>query len=362
MFDSPIFETVLSLILLMLVFSVLVSCVQEGYVSIRKSRGKMLEYAIKEVLNDKFNKNFAHLLYQHPQIDLLRKKQGDLPSYISSETFSKTLIDLIAQESIETVYRDAPDHKSMIKEERLKPAAKDQLEKFDRPVKINMDTPPHAIPLEDRFKLGIEMLHNSELKKLLLSFDANTPYRNAPAAYLTDLQVEIQKWYDGYMDRVTGWYKREVRTNLFVASLIVTLVLNLNFITVSKTIYADSKLREVLTQKAIQLAGQDNAIDSLKAKLTSEPSNLNDIDIDALLGTSLPIGWKEPIPCDKMTGNFSFEKAKCYVRHYITKEISIKNVMGWLLFTLGLTLGAPFWFDVLKKLVNMRNTGITPKP
>jgi hypothetical protein len=36
-------------------------------------------------------------------------------------------------------------------------------------------------------------------------------------------------------------------------------------------------------------------------------------------------------------------------------------LLGVLLTALAATLGAPFWFDVLKKLINIRSAGIAPK-
>lgn len=38
------------------------------------------------------------------------------------------------------------------------------------------------------------------------------------------------------------------------------------------------------------------------------------------------------------------------------------HVLGWLLTAVLLMLGAPFWFDVLGKLVNLRAGGPRPKP
>lgn len=360
MFDSPIFETVLSLTLLMLVFSILVSCIQEGFVTIRRSRGKMLEYAIREVLNDQFNKDFAHLLYQHPQIDLLKQKQGSLPSYIDNAGFASALVDLIAAESTETIYQNSEDGKTLIKTEQLKGDAKRYLAQSRMIMAFDPDGSPRNVPLSDRFSAGISMLHHSDLKNLLLSFEANTPNRTDPDQHLLALKGQIQNWYDQYMNRVTGWYKRDIRTNLFFASIIVTLVLNLNFITVSKTIYADSKLREPLVEMAMSMSNNEHAIDSIKSILIRDNPSLKDINIDALVGTELPIGWKEPIPCGPNNAPFSLSKAMCYAKHFITHELTLKNVMGWLLFTMGLTLGAPFWFDVMKKLVNVRNSGLVP--
>jgi len=35
-------------------------------------------------------------------------------------------------------------------------------------------------------------------------------------------------------------------------------------------------------------------------------------------------------------------------------------VLGWLMTIAALALGAPFWFDTLKRFMNIRNTGRSP--
>jgi len=37
-------------------------------------------------------------------------------------------------------------------------------------------------------------------------------------------------------------------------------------------------------------------------------------------------------------------------------------LIGWLISGLAVALGAPFWFDLLNKLVNLRGTGPRPAP
>jgi hypothetical protein len=366
MFDSPVIETLLSLTLLMLFFSILVSCVQEGYVHLRKSRGKMLEYAIREVLSDTFNKDFAHLVYQHPQVDLLREKQGGLPSYIGADAFARALIESIARECTESVYAEAPDKSMMIKAERFKPeavrACPDIAIRYGLDPKeehtLAADRMTVPMPLQDRFLLGIRTMHQSPLKDLLLSFAANAPNATGELT-LASLQAEIATWYDDYMMRVTGWYKRTARKNILFFSIAVCVILNLNFIRVSKTIYADSKLRDVLAQTAVRVAGQDDAIDSIRMIFMLDSLDLMDIDANALLGVQLPIGWSTK-PLDPHWKSSSWlcrnlGTPGCLFHMYIWR-----NLLGWLLFALGLSLGAPFWFDVLNKFVNVRNAGIKP--
>ena len=38
----------------------------------------------------------------------------------------------------------------------------------------------------------------------------------------------------------------------------------------------------------------------------------------------------------------------------------ILHLLGWLLTAAALSLGAPFWFDLLKKFINLRGAGQKP--
>jgi len=347
MLDSPILEAAISLVFISFIFSVLVTCLQEGYVTIRKSRGKMLCKAIDEVLNDVFNKNFGYLFYQHPQVDLLKKKQGSLPSYIDSKTFANALVDLIANESIETVYQKTADGKQMHSTQEIK---SELAKKYGITAMANAAA---NIPLIQKFRMGIDSLKTSDLKTFLQSFTTGSASM-ADDSELMPLKTQIGAWYEGYMDRVTGWYKRKIRLNLYLAAAIVTLFFNLNFITLSKTIYADSKLRGTLVAAATKQADEAQPIESLIEKFRQD-SSLQGIDVAALVGTQLPIGWNWKSPRAQNESN-AFRRFVDTVGFYF--EHPWRTVVGWLIFILILSLGAPFWFDILKKLINVRNAGI----
>jgi H+/gluconate symporter-like permease len=36
------------------------------------------------------------------------------------------------------------------------------------------------------------------------------------------------------------------------------------------------------------------------------------------------------------------------------------HLVGWILTALAVSLGAPFWFDILKRFMNIRNAGVKP--
>jgi hypothetical protein len=44
-----------------------------------------------------------------------------------------------------------------------------------------------------------------------------------------------------------------------------------------------------------------------------------------------------------------------------TKQIWLERLIGWLLTILAISLGAPFWFDILNKIINIRFAGKSPE-
>ena len=81
-------DTAIAITFIFLLLSVVAYTIQEWWSSVRASRAHMLQYAIHEVLNDAFNKNFGVLLYEHPQIDFLKRTANHLPSYMPAGNFA----------------------------------------------------------------------------------------------------------------------------------------------------------------------------------------------------------------------------------------------------------------------------------
>ena len=67
----------------------------------------------------------------------------------------------------------------------------------------------------------------------------------------------------------------------------------------------------------------------------------------------MPIGWTDP----------DGKKSPWQVFHDRITNLNLSDIwtlIGWLITGLAASLGAPFWFDTLKDLLGLRNTG--PKP
>jgi len=171
----------------------------------------------------------------------------------------------------------------------------------------------------------------SDLKKSLLLLIGNAEND------IKKLQGNIEEWFDNAMARVSGWYKRRTQTITFIVALIFSVGLNVDTFTIADHLYRDDSARALAVTAAQETVQQPLPGDSLSF---SERIDSAQAELDKL---QLPIGWTDTarIP----------HKAKDFVY----------KIFGWLLTAFALSLGAPFWFDVLKKLVNLRSTGAAPE-
>jgi hypothetical protein len=103
--------------------------------------------------------------------------------------------------------------------------------------------------------------------------------------------------------------------------------------------YKDIINNDTSTQDSSALAELNSNIDSL-ITLKSEVFNLG-----------IPIGWMNPDikPNIKSDNGGSIDFGKLGLL-----------LLGWLITIFAITAGAPFWFKLMAKLVNIRNSGLLP--
>jgi hypothetical protein len=120
-----------------------------------------------------------------------------------------------------------------------------------------------------------------------------------------------------------------------VIGAVLTVGINADTISVATALKQDSALRQVVAARATAVAAQ-----SQSATPSGDASALADSlarELRELKGRGLPLGWSR-VPDGKIPS----------------------KVLGLLLTTLALTLGAPFWFDMLSKVAAIRGAGGRP--
>jgi hypothetical protein len=127
---------------------------------------------------------------------------------------------------------------------------------------------------------------------------------------------------------------------------------NVNTFTIARALLNDSKLRAALAAAAAETVNQSAAKGT--NALPQQTVEAIQTQIGAL---DLPIGWAWHTNIVQIEGK-SVQQ--------VTRPGSDEDWWMWiggLVVTAGaLSLGAPFWFDVLNKAVNLRSTGKKPEP
>lgn len=158
---------------------------------------------------------------------------------------------------------------------------------------------------------------------------------------LKKARENVERWYDDAMDRVSGWYKKKTQLFILVWALAVTLSVNADTVLIANTLAHDATLRTSLVAMAEITAKEPLPQD---AKGTTERVQQMSSEIKKL---GLPIGWslepKDPKSLPSDVGGWALK------------------IIGLSLTAIAVSLGAPFWFDVLNKLINIRSAGKQPE-
>jgi len=185
-------------------------------------------------------------------------------------------------------------------------------------------------------------------------------------------RTKMENWYDSNMDRLTGTLKlRYTRRFTMIIGAVVCLALNADTIEIAKYLYNNPEARTKLAAKANAAVSDSTYIkkvaeikafaatvkdDTTKKKLEISAAELQttinkqvaDIGTTkAALEDSLPLGWT--------TNEFHFKKLCDFLLFLLAKLAGLAVTIA------AIMMGAPFWFDVLNKISNVRGAGNKPK-
>lgn len=202
---------------------------------------------------------------------------------------------------------------------------------------------------------------------------------------LATARQNVEKWFNDAMDRLSGLYKRKVQTATFLLGLLLAIFLNIDSINIAFSLWREPTLRQtVVAQAEAYVQQQSQGAEEEGMPLVSPGITVKALQ-DQLRDLTLPVGWvNDPLPRSESIGCDPYS-ASAYAKdgtetHIMgipigevcypltnTYPLDAEHWVGWLMKILGMVLsgaaaaqGAPFWFDILKKFVNIRSSG--PKP
>lgn len=357
-----ILTVVIGIIFVLLLLSLLATTLMELLSSFFSLRSRNLLKALRnmlassdknEVLVEEFQRNS---LYRHLTQQYGRDSSGfSGPSYMSAETFQSILFDIV-----------------------LKGEGTDQL-------KNKID----ALPDEDLRNVLSQLLRESD-------------------GQLDLFRLEVQNWYNNVMDRAAGWYKRYTQKILLFMGLGIAVVFNADTVALYDRLSNDPETLNQLVAAAEQYvetrdkAGPLPTTSGARPQITTptaapgpsyDNQTVNPFDSTGATNADQPAPSNdyqagEPAPATYLyTGgevtdkNFreSLEDLKGLLNNEIAdirrplgmgwEGVSLRSLsnydlvskfLGFILTALAISMGAPFWFDLLKKLVNIRSSGSRP--
>jgi hypothetical protein len=161
------------------------------------------------------------------------------------------------------------------------------------------------------------------------------------------LQQGIATWFDDSMDRLSGAYKRKMKWIAMLIGLLVAIAFNADSFNVATTLWNDPDRRASTVAIATEAAKKPVPPST---QPTTEQGLRNAVTDTEKMLRSLPIGWN----CLAADGSIG----KCWEKLSWPSPVQF---LGWLLTAAALSLGAPFWFDMLGKLINLRGAGAKPQ-
>jgi hypothetical protein len=318
MFGSEILEVAIGLVMIYLVMSLLCTAVTEWVARIWALRAKNLKDGIYNLIND--DKGLKEMIIRHPLYRGLSAKTAKKhwwdnvkigkweiftkneygPSEIPPATFSQIILD------------------TLIKDKNVLNKGSNQVVKS----------------LVDR----IDSLPDKTKGVFNTFLTAAKTTSTTSVGVLKEFRTSLEKWFDDSMQRVTGWYKRKTQVIVLCLALLMCFSLNVDTLGIANSFYSDPALRSAVVAAAeatVNESVSNNSALPTYAQLSDQMSGIN-----------LHLGWNtENNPNQKpATGGGWVEK-----------------IFGILITVFALTMGAPFWFDMLGKLVNLRAGGDKPK-
>lgn len=461
----PVVEVAIALALLYLFFSQVVTSVFEIYATAVNRRGNYLRGYLNQALNSGSDKNWAELVYRHPSVDMLAQKTSRSPAYVPSSVFVKAIVDLVIDEVRQHTFVAAAAGAAAAPP--TAPQAEDYVYKVIEPV---------GTPLAN-FEAGLAKVREGDFKVLMRTLLLNA--RGCTACQGPDADEEVfaefvhglAVWYDGYMERVSGWYKRDIRPGLFWVGLLVAVFCNLDSLRVASYLWSHSAERQRIVAYAATQADDSNSVRRMLRSTSQDNLGLSrairqytgriDSLTNALQALGFPIGWSlasESVPNDSShlpneflifvpaatvrlpapaepfrlvaaptaataqpvappaaagpvlawrqpahylryqrriestlhrglllrrtfwtrtvvsrataaqqahlirqppPGAGWWTRMRSWLRH-LARQITPLTLLGWLLTAAALSVGAPFWFEVLNRFINVRNLGVRP--
>ena len=324
---AVLLEVGIGLIFIWVLLALITSAVLDWLSQAFKWRADMLMQAIgnlltgKDLTSDPVTKQMVEYFYNQPLIKGLHSNGGKrLPSQIPSKQFASAIFDVIIKAGTE----DSPANRAKPTFERLQES-------------INTIKNLEA-GMGGSDALGATKASLSNLAQAMdaLLVDVTRKAEEADHA-IAEARDRVEEWFNDAMTRVGGAYKRRAQIASLIVGIALAAVLNADALSIADTLWRQPLIREALVAQAEGFQLPEN-----QATVTTQQivDSYNDLQ-----GLSVPLGWNaDNLPANNSAGSWALK------------------VTGILLSGIAAAQGAPFWFDVMRKIISLRSGGSSEAP
>lgn len=309
---SQILDVAIGLVFAYLLLSTAASAIKEFIAGFFQLRGKMLEQALEQMLGPEPARsnlpgaptadtdNLASLILKSPLVTA--GARNGFVSYVHSKDFAATLLNAVG-------------------------------------IVGNLGA--------EQLRNQIGDITNPRVKTILLAM------LDAASNDVAKFRENLEDFYDHTMDRVSGWYIRQAQKILFAIGIVLCGALNADTVMMAGELWVNPTLRAAQVAAAETAVKGQKPVDNSAASATVAVVEERAADTQKSIRDTkvLPIGWKtsSEVPADP---RLVHSLNDCW--------FWLWKIFGILLSAGAVTMGAPFWFDTLSKLVNVRSAGAKP--
>lgn len=327
MFGSALLDVAIGLTLIFIVLSIVCSSIQEAIAGLCGRRAYYLSQAIRRMLAGS-SRLSADAVLGHGLIAAVyngseesgsnQTSHSDRPSYIDPEIFGEVIVDLLRTASPDVPPRDVSELSS------LRSAIVDA---------TSEDGEQASNSRLSRALIGLAQSAADEVARADPSSATETE-----SSLVEVFKAKVANWFDGMMQRAAGHYVRSVRVQMGIIAFIVVVLLNADAIQMARLVSANEDMRNAIVTCASEIEAPADA--------ASYPNRLealcpNTFQSFGAVLAGMPFGWPDG-SLDVSWGDW------------------LHRIIGWLIATAAIMLGAPFWFDLLGKVSRLRATGVRP--
>lgn len=158
------------------------------------------------------------------------------------------------------------------------------------------------------------------------------------------LKKELEETFDNSMERASGVYKRNAKGVALLIGLGIAVFANADAFHIINRLSKDTGIRTAIVSNAGQIV-QNNSLADLETVKKQTDQILTEVN--------LPIGWND----FNLQQQFGWQPKK---NNGSALWKVVNAIPGWILSAIAISMGAPFWFELLGKVVNVRNAGKPP--